>query len=142
MRDAGSPARGVPAEPGVDEVVAEGGAVVEHGSPRSAAPYLLFALPLPHPIAVVTVAVASAGFSAGLLLQDRLVALTPDDMRGQALGLHSAGMLTMQAVGASVAGSVAQYVSPATAMALMASASLAVTVTLTPRLRESADARP
>ncbi|MEU0517949.1 MFS transporter [Streptosporangium sp. NPDC006007] len=107
-----------------------------------AAPYLLFALPLPFPVAMVAAATASAGFSAGLLLQDRLVALIPDGMRGQALGLHSAGMLTMQAVGASVAGSVAQYVSPATAMALMASASLAVTVALTPRLRESAGARP
>ncbi|GHE40034.1 membrane protein [Streptosporangium violaceochromogenes] len=107
-----------------------------------AVPYLLFALPLPLPVAATAVATASAGFGAGLLLQDRLVALVPDGTRGQALGLHSAGMLTMQAVSASVAGLIAQYVPPATTMALMACASLVVTVALTPGLREPAAPAP
>ncbi|GHJ42483.1 hypothetical protein Sm713_80920 [Streptomyces sp. TS71-3] len=50
-----------------------------------AAPYLLFALPLPLPVATGAAALASIGFGASLLLQDRLLALTPDDMSGQAV---------------------------------------------------------
>jgi membrane protein implicated in regulation of membrane protease activity len=63
------------------------------------------------------------------------MALTPKDVHGHALGLYSAGMLTMQGVGAALAGAVAQYVSPATAMAVMAAGSVAVTVLLAPGLR-------
>ena len=99
-----------------------------------AVPYLLFATRLPMPLAVLAVAVASVGYGAGLLLQDRLIALTPQDIRGQALGLHSAGMLTMQAVGATIAGVVAEHVSPASTMTIMAVASVVATVALTPRL--------
>ncbi|MFJ2779440.1 hypothetical protein [Kitasatospora sp. NPDC087315] len=44
------------------------------------------------------------------------MALTPNELSGQALGLHSSGMLTMQGVGAVVAGSVAELTSPATDM--------------------------
>jgi MFS family permease len=100
-----------------------------------AAPYLVFAA---HPavgLALAAVTLASIGYSATLLLQDRLMALTPRDVHGQALGLHSAGMLTMQGVGAALAGAVAQYVSPATAMAVMAAGSVAVTILLAPGLR-------
>ncbi len=99
-----------------------------------AVPYLLFAVHLPTPIAVVAVCVASVGYGASLLLQDRLIALTPDDLRGHALGLHTSGMLTMQAVGATTAGLVAEHVSPASAMTILAIASVITTVALTPRL--------
>jgi len=51
------------------------------------------------------------------------------------MGLHSSGMLAMQGVGAALAGAIAQQTSPATAMAVMAAASLAVTVALAPGLR-------
>jgi MFS family permease len=107
-----------------------------------AAPYLLFILPLGIPTAVGMVAIASTGFGAGLLLQERLIALTDDSIRGQALGLHSSGMLTMQAVGASLAGLLAQHVSPGTAIAVMGLASLLVTVALTRRLHLSDPAQP
>jgi MFS family permease len=100
-----------------------------------AAPYLLFAAGPSLPVAVVLVAVASVGYCGSLLLQDRLVALTPDDLRGQALGLHSSGMLTMQAVGATVAGGVAQLLSPGHAMVVMATASILVSLSLIPGLR-------
>jgi hypothetical protein len=56
-------------------------------------------------------------------------------MQGQALGLHSSGMLAMQGVGAALAGTVAQYTSPATGMAVMAVASIAITLALAPGLR-------
>ncbi|MDO0914108.1 MFS transporter [Streptomyces sp. DT2A-34] len=96
-----------------------------------AVPYLFFALRPAVPLAAVAVAVASIGFGASLVQQERLMALTPDELSGHALGLHGSGMLTMQGVSAALAGSVAQLTSPATAMTVMAVASLAVTLSLT-----------
>jgi hypothetical protein len=104
-----------------------------------AAPYLLFALHPAVPAAVVLVGLASAGFSAGLLLQERLIALTPESVRGHALGLHSSGMLTMQGVAALLAGTLAGLMPTGQAMAVMAAASLAVTLALTPALRRTSD---
>ncbi len=100
-----------------------------------AAPYLVFALPLPLPVAAAAIVLASVGYCATLLLQERLMTLTPDELSGQALGLASSGMMAMQGVGATVAGVVAQLTSPGTAMAVMAGASLAITLTLAPGLR-------
>jgi len=101
-----------------------------------AAPYLVFALGPELPVAVIVVAVASVGYSAGLMLQDRLVTLTPPELRGQALGLHSSGLLTMQAVGATLAGTLASTLAIDTTMAVLAVASLLITAVLTPGLRE------
>ncbi|GGM30171.1 MFS transporter [Dactylosporangium sucinum] len=95
-----------------------------------ALPYLAFAAHPPLWLAAGVVAVASAGYCASLLLQERLVALTGPALLGQALGLHSSGMLTMQAVGATLAGAVAQLLAPGVAMAVMATASLLVTAGL------------
>ncbi|MFJ4715210.1 MFS transporter [Streptomyces sp. NPDC088785] len=106
-----------------------------------AAPYLVFAMRPALPAALVAVAVASLGFSASLLLQERLVALTPDELAGHALGLHTAGMLTMQGVGALLAGALAQLVRPAPAMAVLAALSVVVTLALGPGLREPGAAR-
>ncbi|MDX3229535.1 MFS transporter [Streptomyces sp. ME19-01-6] len=100
-----------------------------------AAPYLVFALHPALPLAAAAVTLASVGFAASLLLQERLMALTPEELSGHALGLHFSGMLTMQGVGAACAGAVAQHTSPATAMAVMAAASVAVTLALAPGLR-------
>ncbi|MDT0614304.1 MFS transporter [Streptomyces lancefieldiae] len=104
-----------------------------------AAPYLVLFLRPPLPLTAVLVALASVGFGASLVQQERLVALTPDELSGHALGLHSAGMLTMQGVAAALAGTVAQFTSPATAMTAMALASLAVTLTLTVASRRHAE---
>ncbi|GAA3967443.1 MFS transporter [Streptomyces marokkonensis] len=103
-----------------------------------AAPYLVLFLRPPLPLTAVLVALASVGFAASLVQQERLVALTPDELAGHALGLHSAGMLTAQGVAAALAGTVAQYSSPATAMTVMAAGSLTVTLTLTVASRRSA----
>jgi predicted MFS family arabinose efflux permease len=102
-----------------------------------AAPYLLFVLPLSLPVAVAAAAVASAGFAATLLLQERLIALTGEEVRGQALGLHATGMKAMQAIGATLAGLTAQFLPTGTAMTTLAVASLAVTAMLSPGLRLS-----
>jgi predicted MFS family arabinose efflux permease len=100
-----------------------------------AAPYLVFALDPALPVAAAAIVLASVGYSATLLLQQRLIALTPDDLSGHALGLHSSGMLAMQGVGAALAGVVAEWTSPGTAMAAMAMISVAVTLILAPGLR-------
>jgi predicted MFS family arabinose efflux permease len=102
-----------------------------------AAPYLVFALHPPLLVAVVAVALASIGYAASLLLQERLMALTPEDIHGHALGLASSGVLTMQGIGAAIAGAIAQGTSPETAMAVLAVASVAVTLALAPGLRSS-----
>ncbi|MFF4900906.1 MFS transporter [Streptomyces sp. NPDC001068] len=104
-----------------------------------ATPYLVFFLHPPLALAVVCACVASAGFGASLVQQERLMSLTPDELSGHALGFHSSGMLTMQGVGAALAGSVAQLASPASAMTLMALASLAVTLTLATAGRRDRD---
>lgn len=95
-----------------------------------AVPYVVFALGPALPLAAFCAAVASVGFGAGLVQQERLMALTPSELSGHALGLHSAGMLTMQGVSAGLAGATAQLTSPATAITVMALASMAVTLTL------------
>jgi predicted MFS family arabinose efflux permease len=107
-----------------------------------AVPYLLFALPLSLPVAVGAATIASTGFAATLLLQERLIALTGEEVRGQALGLHATGMKAMQAIGATLAGLTAQFLPTGTAMTMLAVASLAVTVTLSPGLRLSNPTSP
>jgi MFS family permease len=93
-----------------------------------ATPYLPFALGPGVAVAAGAVALASVGFGASLIQQERLMALTPDELSGHALGLHSSGMLTMQGVSAALAGTVAQLTSPGTAMTVMAIASVAATL--------------
>ncbi|WP_066360794.1 hypothetical protein [Herbidospora mongoliensis] len=100
-----------------------------------AVPYLVFFFDPPFGVAVAAVTLASIGYSASLLLQERLMALTPDDLSGHALGLNGSGMMVLQGVGAAVAGSVAQFTGPAVAMTVMAVASVAVTLALAPGLR-------
>ncbi|MFF4537510.1 MFS transporter [Streptomyces aureus] len=99
-----------------------------------ATPYLFFVLRPPLAVAAALVALASVGFGASLIQQERLVAIVPDELSGHVLGLHTAGMLTMQGTGAALAGVIAQLSSPATAMTAMAGASVAVTLALTPAL--------
>jgi predicted MFS family arabinose efflux permease len=106
-----------------------------------ATPYLFFALGPPLPLAALAAALASVGFGASLVQQERLMRLTPDELSGHALGLHSSGMLTMQGVAAALAGSLAQLTTPAQAMTLMALASVGVTSTLATAARRGAPHR-
>jgi hypothetical protein len=100
-----------------------------------AAPYVLFAFGLPFPVAFGLVAMASVGYGSSLLLQERLLAAVPAQLSGHALALNSCGMLTMQAVGAAIAGGIATQLSAGSTMALLALASIAVTLVLGPGLR-------
>ncbi|WP_308257907.1 MFS transporter [Pseudonocardia lacus] len=103
-----------------------------------AAPHLLLWARPPLPVAVAAVLVATVGYGSGLLLQERLLHLTPPGSSGHALGLQSAGMLTGQGLGAVVAGSVAEATTPATGIVAAAAASLAVTAALARHLRPAA----
>ncbi|WP_081240101.1 MFS transporter [Streptomyces viridosporus] len=93
-----------------------------------AAPYLLFALHPPLPVATAAVFVSGAGFAATLPLQERLLALTPDAVRGQVQGVESAGRMTWQGIGAALAGGIAQYLTPGTTITVLAAVSLTLTV--------------
>lgn len=107
-----------------------------------ALPYLAFAIAPPLPLACLVAFVASVGFAASLPLQERLIAHTHNDQRGQVLGLNSTGLLVMQGVGAVLGGTLAQFLGRGTTgvawtMAMLAALSLAVTIALTPGLRRS-----
>ena len=97
-----------------------------------AAPYLLFALHPPTAVAAGAVFVASAGFAATLPLQERLLALTPEQVRGQVQGVESAGRMTWQGIGAAVAGGTAQVFSPTVTITALAAVSVCVTVVSRP----------
>jgi predicted MFS family arabinose efflux permease len=107
-----------------------------------ATPYLVFAAYPPLPVAMVCVTLASAGFGASLVQQERLMEQTPGELAGQALGLHSAGMLTLQGVSAALAGTVAQVTSPAAGMTAMAAGSVLVTLALATAARRSPRPEP
>ena len=97
-----------------------------------AVPYLLFAAHPPMLMATAAVFVASAGFAATLPLQERLLALTPDPVRGQVQGVESAGRMTWQGIGAAIAGGAAQHLTPGTAISALAAISVVVTVVSRP----------
>jgi predicted MFS family arabinose efflux permease len=88
-------------------------------------------------LAAVLVLVASIGYCATLMLQERLMALTPPEHHGQALGLQSSATLAMQAVGAALAGTIADQTSVTTAIVAMAAGSVAITLLLSPGLRSA-----
>ncbi|MFG2483978.1 MFS transporter [Streptomyces virginiae] len=98
-----------------------------------AAPFLLFAVHPPVLVAAVAVSLAGVGFAATLPLQEQLLEQTPDAIRGQVQGVESAGRMTWQGIGAAIAGGLAQYLTPGTAIAVAAGLSLTVTLLCRPR---------
>jgi MFS family permease len=116
--------------------------LVEPARMLLAVPWLFFLLEPSLPFACALAAVASVGYCASLPLQERLVSRTAPDIRGQVLGLHSLGMMSMQGVGALLAGGLATVLggdssAAALAIGVMSSASLLVTLSLVSGLRRS-----
>ena len=105
-----------------------------------AAPFLGFAVEPGLPVAVVLVALATVGYGASLAQQEWLVALSPAELRGQVLGVESSARMTFQGVCAVLAGGLADLVTAAPAMALLAAVSLLVSLVLTAPLRRAAAA--
>ncbi|KAB1931834.1 MFS transporter [Micromonospora sp. ALFpr18c] len=106
-----------------------------------AVPFLVFPLSPPVPLAAVLVGLSAFGYSASLPLQERLVHATRDDVRGQAFGLSTTGLQVGQAIGALVAGALAEALAGmrgvGLAMAAMAVMSLLVVAALVDGLRRS-----
>lgn len=105
-----------------------------------ALPYLGFYFSPPLAIALVLGFVASAGYSASLPLQERLVAAGGPETRGHAFGLYSTGLMVGQAIGAAIGGALAVELGATYAIGTLAVASLCVTVALVPGLKRSAPA--
>jgi predicted MFS family arabinose efflux permease len=99
-----------------------------------AAAFVPSVLPLPLAVAALLAALGSAGYGASLLQQEQLVALAPQDVRGQALGVEGSARMTAQGVCAVGAGALADVVGPGVAMTVLALSSLAVTAALVPPL--------
>jgi hypothetical protein len=107
-----------------------------------AVPYVVFLSHPPLPAALTLGFLASAGYAASLPLQERLLAHTRADTRGQVLGLYSTAVTAMQGVAAVLAGLLAQrlgggHAGAATAIGVLGCVSLAVTVALIPGLRRT-----
>jgi len=112
-----------------------------------AVPWLPFLLQPSLPVACLLAAVASVGYCASLPLQERLVTRTAGDIRGHVLGLHGLGMMSMQGIGALLAGAVATLLgsdarAAGLAIGAMSAASVLVTVSLAPGLRRSRQNQP
>jgi predicted MFS family arabinose efflux permease len=107
-----------------------------------AIPYLGFVIVPSLPVAAVLGFVASAGYSATLPLQERLITHTRSEARGQVFGLASTGLMVGQGVGATLGGAAAVLLGSgphgvAHAVTAMAALSIVVTLALTPGLRRS-----
>ncbi|WP_328424272.1 MFS transporter [Streptomyces sp. NBC_00443] len=107
-----------------------------------AVPFLVFPLSPPVPVAAALVGLSAFGNAALLPLQERLVGQTREDVRGQAFGLSSTGLMVGQGLGAVLAGGIAQLLAGARsvgwAMNAMAMLSLMLTALLSKGLRRSA----
>ena len=102
-----------------------------------AAPVIAFAVQPPTVVGVLAMLIAGAGFAATLPLQERLLDLTSDPIRGQVQGVESAGRIAWQGVGAVTGGCTALLVTPAAAIGILAAVSLLITVTTRPALDRS-----
>ncbi len=106
-----------------------------------AVPYLGFFLDPPIPVALALGFCASIGYSASLVLQERLAAAADPATEGQAFGLQGNGMMIGQSAGALLGGLVATWLDTGHSMGWLAAASVVVTVALVPGLRRSAPTR-
>lgn len=79
---------------------------------------------------LLVAATTLSGFALATLmpLQEQLLVLTPDAVRGQVQGVESAGRMTWQGIGAAIAGDLAQVLPTAATITLLAAMSLAITL--------------
>ncbi|MGA4991763.1 MFS transporter [Nonomuraea bangladeshensis] len=109
------------------------------------APWVGFALAPGVGWAAALAALGAAGLAYQLGLQRRFVDAVPEETRGQAFGLQSAGLMTGQALGAAAVGALGEAAGPATAIAVAGVAGILVALALTGILRPpalKAEARP
>lgn len=100
-----------------------------------AVPYLMFALTPAVTLASVLACLASFGYGHHLALQERYLAVVPEEARGHAFGLANGGMMTAQGLAAAGLGAIAEMVSPGGAIVVGGAASLMAGLALAPYLR-------
>lgn len=103
-----------------------------------AVPYLAFLLQPGLVVAAALAFVASVGYSASLVLQERIHQRADHAMQGQAFGLAGSGMMIGQSLGAVLAGGIATVLAPSTTVGLLAATSVLITLALVRGLRRSA----
>ncbi|MEW2359532.1 MFS transporter [Spirillospora sp. NPDC029432] len=81
-------------------------------------PLLALAADLPLPVLTALLAVTGAGFAYELGLQRPFVDAVPEEARGQAFGLLSTGLMTLQGLGPVLLGAVAEVLGVGRAVAL------------------------
>jgi hypothetical protein len=96
-----------------------------------AAPFLVFLWHPSVPLAALLTGLACIGYAASLGQQELLVKLTPASLSGQVLGAEAAARVTCQGLAAALAGTLAEVAPPGATIALLALASLLVSVGLT-----------
>lgn len=101
-------------------------------------PLLAFPLDLSPVVAGALMVVAGCGFAFGTGLQGRFRDALPDDSTGQAFGLLSTGLMTLQGVGPLVFGGLTEVMPIGVAMALAGVAALGVAAWLSVALRPHA----
>ncbi|WP_327589292.1 MFS transporter [Nonomuraea sp. NBC_00507] len=92
--------------------------------------------------ASVLAGVATAGLAYQLGLQRRFVDAVPEEVRGQAFGLQSAGLMTGQAVGAALVGVLGEAIGPGPAIAVAGGGGILVALALAGVLRPSPAPQP
>jgi hypothetical protein len=98
-------------------------------------PLLALVAPVPAAVAGVLLGVAGAGFAFELGVQRRFLDAIPPGRRGQAFGLHSAGLMTVQGVAPVVSGAIASASSVDLAIGLAGGCTVLAAVLLGSRLR-------
>ncbi|MER7502903.1 MFS transporter [Nonomuraea pusilla] len=98
-------------------------------------PWLAFVLAPGAGWAAVLAALAAAGLAYQLGLQRRFVDAVPEEVRGQAFGLQSAGVMTGQAVGAALIGALSELVTPRYALVAAGAAGVLTALALARHLR-------
>lgn len=98
-------------------------------------PLVGFAFTLSPVAAGVLMAILGCGFAYGLGLQARFRDALPDDARGQAFGLLSTGLMTLQGLGPFVFGGLAEVLPVGTTMALAGVATLCAAVWIAMAMR-------
>lgn len=98
-------------------------------------PWLGFVLGPGMAWAAVLAGLAAAGLSYQLGLQRRFVDAVPEEVRGQAFGLQSAGLMTGQAAGAALVGVLGETIGPRHAIAVAGAAAVLAALALARSLR-------
>lgn len=93
-------------------------------------PLLAIAADPPFAVTAALLAITGTGFAYGLGIQRRFLDALPEERRGQAFGLLSSGLMTLQGVGPAVFGALAEVTPIRYAMALAGAATVATAVLL------------